>query len=291
MIGIELIDWIIIGAGAASLLAWLILYIAGLKHNAMFDILEEKEYPFKEIYGMGYAVLEFVNYKYKSKADRKLRQQLEVLYGEKYSEYYLRVVHSQQVTLAFTVFVLSFAFYGLTSEILACVIGLAFAALAYYYFGTTTAKKILKRSDELLHDFSEVVSKLALLTNAGMILREAWQEVAFAGTGVIYTEMQTAVNEMNNGVADIDAIHSFGTRCIIPEIKKFTSTIIQGMTKGNSELTAMMQEQSKEVWQLKKQIVRREGEKAASKLLIPICIMFVGILVMILIPIFTNLGA
>ena len=290
MIGLGLIDWIIIGAGAVSLFLWLIVFFMGRKHNAMFDVLEEKEYPFKEIYGMGYAVLELIKYKYKSKGDRKLRQQLEVLYGEKYSEYYLRVIHSQQITLSFTVFVLAFAFYGLTSEILACVIGLVFAALAYYYFGTTTAKKILKRSDELLHDFSEVVSKLALLTNAGMILREAWQEVAFAGTGVIYTEMQTAVNEMNNGVADIDAIYNFGTRCIIPEIKKFTSTIIQGMTKGNSELTAMMQEQSKEVWQLKKQIVRREGEKAASKLLIPICIMFVGILVMILIPIFTNLG-
>ena len=290
MIGLGLIDWIIIGAGAVSLFLWLIVFFMGRKRNAMFDVLEEKEYPFKEIYGMGYAVLELFKYKYKSKGDRKLRQQLEVLYGEKYSEYYLRVIHSQQITLSFTVFVLAFAFYGLTSEILACVIGLVFAALAYYYFGTTTAKKILKRSDELLHDFSEVVSKLALLTNAGMILREAWQEVAFAGTGVIYTEMQTAVNEMNNGVADIDAIYNFGTRCIIPEIKKFTSTIIQGMTKGNSELTAMMQEQSKEVWQLKKQIVRREGEKAASKLLIPICIMFVGILVMILIPIFTNLG-
>lgn len=290
MIGLGLIDWIIIGAGAVSLFLWLIVFFMGRKHNAMFDVLEEKEYPFKEIYGMGYAILELFKYKYKSKGDRKLRQQLEVLYGEKYSEYYLRVIHSQQITLSFTVFVLAFAFYGLTSEILACVIGLVFAALAYYYFGTTTAKKILKRSDELLHDFSEVVSKLALLTNAGMILREAWQEVAFAGTGVIYTEMQTAVNEMNNGVADIDAIYNFGTRCIIPEIKKFTSTIIQGMTKGNSELTAMMQEQSKEVWQLKKQIVRREGEKAASKLLIPICIMFVGILVMILIPIFTNLG-
>ena len=95
---------------------------------------------------------------------------------------------------------------------------------------------------------------------------------------------------MNNGVSEIDAMFNFGSRCIIPEIKKFTSTIIQGMTKGNSELTAMLQEQSKEVWELKKQLVRREGEKAASKLLIPICVMFVGILIMIIVPIFTNLG-
>ena len=169
--------------------------------------------------------------------------------------------------------------YGLASDVLALIVGFVFAGLAYYYFGTVTKKRILKRSDELLHDFSEVVSKLALLTNAGMILREAWQEVAFAGTSTIYTEMQTTVNEMNNGVSEIDA-----------EIKKFTSTIIQGMTKGNSVLTAMLQEQSKEVWQLKKQLVRREGEKAASKLLIPICVMFVGILIMIIVPIFTNLG-
>ncbi len=291
MFGLEIIDLVIIGCGAVSLLIWFIFFLKGLKHNAMFDVLEENDFPLKEIYGFGYGVLETFKYKYKSKGDRKLRQQLDILYGNKYSEYYLRVIHSQQITIASTVFVLAFAFYGLTLEILAMFIGFLFAALAYYYFGTTTSQKIQERSDELLHDFSEVVSKLALLTNAGMILREAWQEVAFGGKGTIYHEMQLAVNDMNNGVAEIDAIYDFGMRCIIPEIKKFTSTIIQGMTKGNSELVAMLQEQSKEVWQLKKQLVRREGEKAASKLLIPICIMFIGILIMILIPIFTNLGA
>lgn len=290
MAGLELLDYLMIALGAISLIIWIVFYILGLKYNSMFDVLEEKNFPFKEIYGLGYAVLELFQYSYKSKRDRKMRQQLDVLYGNRYSEYYLRVIHSQQVTMAFTIFVLAFAFYGLTAEMLAYVVGLVFAGLAYYYFGTVTAKQILKRSEELLHDFSEVVSKLALLTNAGMILREAWREVAFAGKGIIYTEMQTAENAMNNGVSEIDAIYDFGTRCMIPEIKKFTSTIMQGMTKGNSELTAMLQEQSREVWQLKKQLVRREGEKAASKLLIPICIMFVGILIMIMVPIFTNLG-
>lgn len=290
MTGLGAIDYIIIISGAVSLLVWIFFYIKGLKYNSMFDVLVEKDYPFKEIYGMGYAVLEMIRYGYKSKGDRKMRQQLDVLYGDKYSEYYLRVIHSQQITIAMTVFVLSFAFYGLSSEIMGLVVGFLFTGLSYYYFGTVTKKKIMKRSDELLNDFSEVVSKLALLTNAGMILKEAWQEVAYAGEGTIYTEMKTSIEEMNNGVSEVDAIYNFGTRCIIPEIKKFTSTIIQGLTKGNKELTAMLQEQSKETWRLKKQLVRRAGEKAASKLLIPICVMFVGILIMILVPIFTNLG-
>ena len=290
MTGLERIDLIMIGGGAAALIIWLVFYLMGLKHNRMFDVLNEKEFPLKEVYGLGYAVLELFRYKYKSKQDRKLRQQLEVLYGSKYCEYYLRVVRAQQITISLTVFVLAFVLYGLSSEILAWGICVMFAGLAYYYFGTVPEKRIAERSNAMLHDFSEVVSKLALLTNAGMILREAWQEVAYAGSSVIYKEMQTAVSEMENGVAEVDAFYNFGMRCMIPEVKKFTSTIVQGMTKGNRELSSMLQEQSREVWQLKKQLVRREGEKAASKLLIPICVMFVGILIMIIVPIFTNLG-
>lgn len=290
MVGLETFDIVIMAIGAISTLVWLVFFIKGLKHNAIFDVLIEKDYPLKEIYGLGYSVLTTFRYGYKSKGDRKLRQELDVLYGEKYSEYYLRVIRSQQITISATLFTLSFSLYGLADDIMAVVIGLVFSALAYYYFGAETGKRIQKRSDELLRDFSEVVSKLALLSNAGMILREAWQEVASAGTATIYKEMRLAVDEMNNGVSEVDAIYNFGSRCIIPEIKKFTSTIIQGLTKGNSELSGMMQNQSKEVWQLKKQLVRREGEKAASKLLIPICIMFLGILIMILVPIFTNLG-
>lgn len=287
---LTIFDYIIFALGAVVLILWLICFVRGLKNADLFDALEEKEFPFKEIYFVGYEVLNMLRYKYRSKHTRKLRKELSVLYGNKYADYYVRVIFAQKVTLSFTLAVSAFFMYGLTDELMGGVIVLMFAGLAYYYYGTVTEKKILKRSEEMLNDFSNVVSKLALLTNAGMIMREAWEEVAYTGESSLYKEMQTAVNEMNNGVAEVDAIYNFGMRCIIPEIKKFTSTIIQGIIKGNSELTGMIQQQSKEVWNAKKQNVRRQGEKAASKLLIPILIMFVGILIMIIIPIFTNMG-
>ena len=285
------IDIIMMSLGVVSLIIWLVLFAKGKKNASLFDPLDEKDYPLKEIYFVGYAVTEILNMQYKSKNDRKLRKNLDILYGDKYADYYIRIIYSQKITMAVTLFVLSFALYGLADGFLGFAAGLFFAGIAYYYFGTVTENKILKRSEEMLSDFSEVISKLALLTNAGMILKEAWEEIAYTGETALYIEMQKTVDEMNNGVAEIDAIFNFGTRCIIPEIKKFASTIVQGLVKGNSELTIMLMEQSKEVWAAKKQNVRRQGEKAASKLLIPICIMFVGILVMILIPIFTNLGA
>lgn len=283
-------DFVVYGIGAFLLLVWMVFFFAGLRYSSLFKTLEEKDYPLKEIYGVGYAIMQLIRYQYRSKHDRKLRKEISVLYGDKYADYYIRVIYSQKITMAFTLLLLAVPLYGLANSAAILIVVAVFAVTAYYYFGTVTAKKILKRSEEMLSDFSNVVSKLALLTNAGMIMREAWEEVAYTGESTLYMEMQKAVDEMRNGVSEVDALFNFGSRCIIPEIKKFTSTIVQGMIKGNSELIHMLQEQSKEVWAAKKQNVKRQGEKAASKLLIPILIMFVGILVMILIPIFTNLG-
>lgn len=283
-------DYVIFGLGALMTALWVVFFFAGLKDAGLFESLEEKDYPLKEVYFVGYAILNMIHYRYKSKNDRKLRKEISVLYGEKYADYYLRVIYAQKVTMAFTLAVFAFAFYGLADSVAAMMILFLFAGTAYYYFGTLTSKKILERSEELLCDFSNVVSKLALLTNAGMIMREAWEEVAYNGETTIYVEMQKSVADMNNGMSEIDALYHFGSRCIIPEIKKFTSTIIQGIEKGNSELTIMLQNQSSEVWNVKKQHVRRQGEKAASKLLFPMLMMFLGILIMIVIPIFTNMG-
>ncbi len=216
---LTIFDLIIMGFGLVAFLAWMVLYFKGYKNASIFEPLDEKDFPLKEIYFVGYAFTEIINYQFKSAADRKLRKNLEILYGPKYAEYYLRVIYAQKITMAFSLFVLSFALYGLADSLAGMFVGVMFAIAAYSYFGTMTEKKIMKRSEEMLSDFSEVISKLALLTNAGMILREAWEEVAYTGETSIYKEMQKTVDQMNNGYSEIDAIFSFGTRCIIPEIK------------------------------------------------------------------------
>lgn len=272
--------------------AWVIIFVKSKQYDSLFENLDKKDYPLKELYSVGYCILEMVGYKYTSKRDRAKRKELNVLFGEKYADYYLRVIYSQQISLSILVFMLSFCMYGFSQQIAVWIVMVAFAGVAFYYFGDITSKKIRKRSEEMLSDFCEMVSELALLTNAGMILHEAWEFVADSDReGTIYEEMRVAKNDMNNGLADVEAIRRFGNRCIIPEIRKFTSTLIQGMVKGNDELVVMLQTQSSEVWNAKKQDVRRQGEKAASKLLIPMLCMFVGILIMVIVPIFSNLGA
>lgn len=287
---LNLQDIIVMAIGCVFLLLWLILFISSAKYKELFASLNEKEYPLKDLYGTGYVVVEIISYKFKSKFDRKLRSELSVLYEEKFVEYYLRVIYSQSITFGMLIFLLSFILYGLSGEILILLICVAMAALAVYYFMTLSHKRIQKRSDELLNDFSEIVSKLALLVNAGMIMKEAWNDVAYAGDTEIYREMKRSCEDMNNGISEAESIRRFGVRCLIPEIKKFASTIIQGIEKGNRELAHMLQTQSDEIWEMKQQRVKRAGAKANTKLMMPMFIMFIGILIMIVVPIFTNLG-
>lgn len=283
-------DLVILGIGCVFLVIWLIIFIVSRSYDEMFDTLDEKEFPLKELYSMGYFIMEKSKYQYKSRRDRKLRQDMEVLYEKKYVEYYLRLTYARAITYGMLLFVLAFIVYAFSGDVTVLLIMFMFSGLSVYYVMTLAPKKIEARSSQLIGDFSEVVSKLALLTNAGMILREAWELTSKVGDGVFYQEMRNAVVEMENGISESEAIRRFGIRCMMPEIKKFSATLIQGIQKGNSELSSMLQNQSAEIWNLRKQNVRRQGEKAASKLMIPIFMMFVGVIIMVVVPIFSNLG-
>jgi len=287
---LSILSLVIMALASFLTVVFVLLLFSGKKYDAWIDPLYNKEFPLCELYGVGFRLTDLLKYDFTTKQERKRRQQIALIYGEKHSEYYLRVNAAERFTLSFLILVVGLALYGLTSEIAIVFVVALFSFVAFYYVSTLPEETLKKKTGEILNQFADVVSKLALLVNAGMILKEAWIKVSETGEGELYQEMRRAVDQMNNGVSEVDAYTEFGTRCTSPEIKKFTSTIVQGLVKGNRELVEMIKQQSREIWDAKRHRVKQEGEKAASKLLIPICIMFVGVLIMIIVPIFANLG-
>lgn len=287
---ITVTDIVVLGCGLVILLLWLFLYMQGRKDRRLFEGLNDEDYPLHEMYFVGYCATQLLKINYKNKQARSLRRQLGSLYEPKYADYYLRVVYAQRYTMALTVMAFATPLYCISGSIALFVIMLIGGGAAYLYYGKATQDLINKKMDDILSDFSDVVSKLALLVNSGMILTDAWEKVSESANGMIYEEMRRSVVEMRHGVSTVDAFQKFGQRCMLLEIRRFTSTLIQGMVKGNRELSQMLTQQSVEVWELKKQLVKRKGELADSKLLLPMCLTFVGILIMVIVPIFSNLG-
>ncbi len=292
MFGLQIGDLVVIGIGVVILLFWLFLFLKGKKEADLFIPLNDEDYPLKELYFVGYAFAELIHMNYQTERDTETRKQLVVLYGNDYVDFYIRAIYAQRFTMAFTLACFAMPLYCITlGSGIAFAVIIAIAIFAYYYYGKTLPDKIEKRKNAMMMEFSEVVSKLALMVNSGMILHDAWKMVAYSGTSEIYREMQLSVEETANGTPEVESIFRFGQRCMVPEIKKFATTLIQGITQGNKELSNMLKQQSKEVWTTRQQLVKRQGELAANKLLLPMLIVFIGILIMVIVPIFTGIGA
>ena len=274
-------------------LSFLFFLLTAGEFESYISPLNKKEFILPEVYGVGFKLLKIFNFEYKTRGANQLRENASILYGERYADYYMRVFYAQRISITYLVFAVGCAISALAEGsdkiLLLGLVGVV-AFVVYYYFGKLPADKIKKRSEKFMDEFPNAVSTIALLVNSGMILREAWREVAMSNDSELYMEMRKVNEEIDNGISEIDALYNFGKRCVTPDIKKFTSFIVQGLEKGSKDLANALRNQTDELWQLKKQNTLKRGELASSKLMIPLMIMFIGVLVMVMGPIMTNLG-
>ncbi len=273
-------------------LIWALLLSVGSKKYAMMvEPLSSKKDPLKAFYPLGFQLLEVIKYRFDSFQDKKRIAQAKIVYGERFGEYYYRVNMAEKFTYAATCVMISPVLGPLVGNNLFCLFGLVAAGFLYYYADTKITDVIKKREGELSRDFADVVSKLALLINAGMITREAWGEIAYSGNeSTVYAEMRNAIAEINNGVSEIDAYLNFAERCGVQSVKKFTSMLCQNLTKGNKELVDFLKAEAAISWEEKKHYVKRKGEEASNKMMIPLGLILVGIFVMILVPVLGNMS-
>ncbi|MBD9698779.1 type II secretion system F family protein [Flavimobilis sp. GY10621] len=281
---------VLMGVGTVLLGTWIVLLVRGRQHDAIFANLDRSAFPLSDLYALGYEGLLLSGYSFQTSQDVKLRQLLDITFGQRYSEFYLRVLRSQQAAIGLTGTIAAFGAYGLTNSLEILGLAIVVACLLAFYMTERIKTQVRTRNAEMMRDFCEVISTLALLTNAGMILREAWAMTARGGSTAIYDEMRRSVERMENGATDVDAIQEFGTRSMLPEVKKVCALLVQSIHRGGADLPAMLTLQSAEAWQVKKQIVLRQSNKAGTKLLLPMMLMFAGILLMVIVPMFSSVG-
>lgn len=263
---------------------FIIYLIKGKKYIAFVENLDSIDYFLKDLYVVGFALNDTKLFKLRGGLERDIKKSAKLVWDNIYYEYYANLAWAQFLSLA----VLSAAF-GFT---IAALVG---GTGAYLFFGVTVLlimaiwnlsmskmkEAVAKRRDECAMEFPNMVSKLSLLINSGMVLREAWYLIAKSKEGALYELMQKACDCMENGESEVSAIHKFGLLSDSPEIKKFTGAMIQGIEKGNSELADFLVSQASELWAHKRQVALQQGEIAAGKLIIPLGLMFAGIILII----------
>lgn len=258
-------------------------------YQPIIQSIDPEKYKYPELFCVGFALMKLFRIDSKSKKGRLRVKEIGEVQGKQYAEYHFYVIEAEKWTYGFTVLVFFSLLAALGNEPMALLMGGVIAFLVMWYIEELLNDKLTERRDELLADMPQVLSKLTLLVNSGMTLREAWKKVAFGGERVLYQEMRLTVQDMQNGVSEMEAYRNFADRCAIKQIRRFSSTMIQNMQKGNAEVSYFLKGLSDEMWEEKKHLVKRKGEAANSKLLIPTTMIFIGILGMIMIPVFLSM--
>ena len=285
-----LLPYLCVTLATIASLFWGFLYF---KYKAAFDdviaMIDKNKFMLSELFFIGFGFLELFRVDLKNERGVKREKKIAEIYGEKLAPFYRYCILGGQVTYLLTIIPLGLGIGAITNDITFALLILAAVVAIVVYLDLEINNAVEKKHDEILADYPVMLSRLTLLVNAGLVVREAWNRIVYTSDGTLYKEMQRTSEEMKNGVSDIDAFYNFAQRCSVKEIRKFASILSQNIQKGGTELAESLRYMTNESWAEKKHRAKIKGETAGAKLMIPLMIMFSGILIMIIVPLFTNM--
>lgn len=154
-----------------------------------------------------------------------------------------------------------------------------------------------KREQQLLLDYPEVVSKLQVLVGAGMTVRNAWgrmvhdyENVSGKKVRPAYEEMRQTYYQMENGTAEGAAYRDFGRRCRLQPYLKLSSILEQNRKTGTKNLRELLHREVVDAFELRKNLARRLGEEAGTKLLAPLLLLLFVVMIFIMVPAMMTMG-
>ena len=170
-----------------------------------------------------------------------------------------------------------------------------FAAVVILWSGKKEQQDAKKRwEEELVKDYPEMVSRLGLLLEAGMSLRQAWKKLTDTYESkrkkqrlpkrAGYEEMLLTRRELEDGMGESLAYERFGERCGLASYRRFASILTQNLKKGTVGIGRILAKESEDAFSQRKPMAQRLGEEAGTKLLFPMLMMMVVIMVILVVP-------
>lgn len=145
-----------------------------------------------------------------------------------------------------------------------------------------------RRQEQLRRDYPEFVEHFVLLIGAGLTVKGTWEKIVKdyeARQGeprFVYEEMKLSLREMDCGMSETKAYELFGKRTGLLAYMKFCTLIVQNLRKGSSDLLHLLDYEVANAFHQRKESARELGEKAGTKLLLPMVVMLALVFVLIL---------
>lgn len=166
------------------------------------------------------------------------------------------------------------------------------------YWYNRQKKDLEKRENQLFLDYPVFMNRVMLLLSAGLTVRQAmerisqeYKETIERGGEVryVYEEVSVLAAQMRDGMSETRAIESFGKRCRQLPYLRFSSVLTQNLKKGAAGILDILERESLEAMEKRKERVLQMGEVAGTKLLFPMMLMLGIVMAIIMVPAFMTM--
>lgn len=149
-------------------------------------------------------------------------------------------------------------------------------------------QKYIRKQKNMSEQLSNVLFQFVLLISAGQTVMDAFEKIAYTQDGELYKEMAYCVQNVAYGMPQIEALSKMASRCDDTDIKRMVNLLMQTQQKGSGELSRLFFDMSQVNWTKKKTRLLQNAKNAATQLLLPSGVIFLGIIIMMMLPLLAN---
>lgn len=166
--------------------------------------------------------------------------------------------------------------------------------LVPWYIREKEEKQRQERKMQLEMEYPEMLAEFSLLLSAGMTVRIVWEELVLS-----YEERQKQGNrkkievleqmklthcQIQDGAGEVSAYEGFAKRCESACYRRFVMLLTQYLQKGTKGLAETLELEAAQAFENRKNLARRRGEEAGTKLLLPMIMMLFVVIAIMMIP-------
>ncbi|MDE5908711.1 MAG: hypothetical protein K2H52_08250 [Lachnospiraceae bacterium] len=159
-------------------------------------------------------------------------------------------------------------------------------------------KDCKKRNKQLLLDYPGFVNKLRLYISAGLSVQNAFYRIMkdYENTQkrkrkYLYEEMKISCCQLENGVMEEQVYREFGKRCGEMRYRRLSFLLAVHLKQGNGQLLTFLSEEAEGAQEDRRNMARKAGEEASTRLLFPMMLMLVVVMFLVMLPAYLDFGS
>lgn len=237
--------------------------------------------------GLFFVVSKFVK-NTSSLLSSEAQKSIKYFYPVKYYKFYETLFICKKIGVCILCLEVSLFLSFVNNIYLLSVLGLFFSILMYFLMDMYMSNKFVIIKNNIQLELPKLLTKLSLLIDSGINYRDSIDLIIDNGNGSLYDELGIIKALIDNGKNEKEAYSNLARISEDMLVKKFISMILQNIYKGDEDFSINLKELKKESFEQKKNFIINKTQKAGQKLLFPNLIIFMGIMIMVMIPILLN---